>query len=777
MDAGTSVDSVDAETGNTMSTDDSGEEDEVQSTPSLTPVEKPYPDMLFASWEEAKMCYNRYAKHVGFSIKSSTSRKYTVDKQTDKYLFVCNKSGKNIDINKQEVPPVRQRNRTITKKTDCKARLRVKRRGDKWRVTMFIEEHNHACLKKFSLKRFLRSHKGIPKEEREFVKLLHTVNLSAGRVMSIMAELYGKLANVPYERKDVSNYMASIDTAARKNNDMSLLLAHFEKVKEHDPEFFKKIDLDHDDRVRRIFWVDGPARAAYKKYNDCLSFDATYMTNCYSMPFAPFIGINRYGQSIQLGCGFLRNEQIEDYVWLFEAFLEAMDGVQPINIITDQDAAMRSAILSVFPDCCHRNCRWHIMQNAQGVLGNDMAKNEPLRLEFNATIDYSMTVEEFETRWAEMILKHNVADNKHLQDLYDMRASFVPAYFKDRFFPFLQTTARSEGFNAVLKRYVTPHHSLSHFFEQYMKLQEKIDVAEDSNEFKEEDKIFRFWGEWPLEEHAFQVYTMPIYLRFRAELRKVTSYNANHVARKIFDVVPVAGSVFGYGKRTYRVEANSEEGIYICECSKINRDGLLCCHALRVMAQLGAVNEIPAHYILPRWTVPPDDIIPEKVELPPMPTDRKLSNKERKLVRYGTLCNKWTDYAKIAAESEKATAIGEKYMRELGKELAAMKISAAAKRKDKKQASKNDGVTPETEIGGDGGQGSSTQYEHVRDPILTTTKGRPEEKRKKSGLHLKASKPQKCRGCGSAQHSTTECPSKITPAPEQKEFDFFRDMV
>nr|XP_051191007.1 protein FAR1-RELATED SEQUENCE 1-like [Lolium perenne] len=374
-----------------------------------------------------------------------------------------------------------------------------------------------------------------------------------------------------------------------------------------------------------------------------------------------------------------------------------------------------------------------------------MAKNEPLRLEFNATIDYSMTVEEFETRWAEMILKHNVADNTHLQDIYDMRASFVPAYFKDRFFPFLQTTARSEGFNAVLKRYVTPHHDLSHFFEQYMKSQEKIDVAK-------------------------------IQMNSRRKTRS-SDFGESGLWKSMLSMFPVAGSVFGYGKRTYRVEANSEEGIYICECSKINRDGLLCCHALRVMAQLGAVNEIPAHYILPRWTVPPDDIIPEKVELPPMPTDRKLSNKERKLLRYGTLCNNWTDYAKIAAESEKATALAEKYMRELGKELAAMKISAAAKRKDKKQPSKNDGVTPETEIGGDGGQGSSTQYEHVRDPILTTTKGRPEEKRKKSGLHLKASKPQKCRGCGSAQHSTSECPSKITPAPQRKEFDFFRDMV
>ncbi|KAM0907324.1 hypothetical protein ACQ4PT_016197 [Festuca glaucescens] len=656
--ADTGVDS-----GDTISSDDSGGEEEVQSTPGLTPMQKPFPEQLFNTWEEARQYYNRYAKHVGFSIKSSTSRNSTKDKQRDKCLFVCNKSGKNVDISKQEVPPVRQCNRSITKKTDCRARLRVKRRGQKWHVTMFIEDHNHPCLRKFSLKRFLRSHKGIPKEEREFVKLLHKVNLSAGRVMSIMAELYGKLANVPYERKDVSNYMATLDTAAQTNNDMTLLLAKFDKMKQDDPDFFYKIDLDHDDR------------------------------------------------------------------------------------------------------------------NAQGVLGNDMAQNEPLRLEFNATIDHSMTVEEFESRWADMILKYNVADNKHLQDLYDIRTSFVPAYFKDRFFPFLQTTARSEGFNAVLKRYISPRNSLLHFFEQYLKLQEKIDVAEDSNEFQVEDKILRLWGEWPLEEHAFNVYTRPIYLRFRAKIRKVTSYNANHLEGQLFDVVPIAGSVFGYGRRSYRVVANVEDEMYNCECSKITRDGLLCCHVLRVMQQLGVVQSIPEHYILPRWTMPPDDILPETVELPEVPLDRKMSNKERKLLRYGTLCNDWTAYAKVAAESEKGKALADKYMRELGKELSAMKITAAAKRKEKKKCTKNQADTYGDASVGDDGQGSSSKYQHVRDPIITTTKGRPEEKRKKSGLHLKPSKNVKCKSCGSAQHKTTECPSKIIPDPEPQEINFFRDMI
>ncbi|XP_051210866.1 protein FAR1-RELATED SEQUENCE 5-like [Lolium perenne] len=313
----------------TLSTDDSGgdDDDEVQSTPvSQTEVQTPYPGMIFDSWDEAKMHYNRYAKKLGFSIKCSTSKISTIDGQKDKQMFVCNKNGKNEDINMQEAAPVRQRNKSITKKTECKARLRIKRKGKKWHVTYFVEEHNHSMIKKFSLKKYLRSHKGIPKEERDFVKLLHKVNLSSGRVMRIMGEVYGGLANVPYDAKSVSNFMATINED-QTHKDMPKLLSHFAKIKKEDPDFYFNLHTDHADKVDRIFWVDGPAIAAYKNYNDCVSFDTTYMMNMYNMPFAPFIGINRYCQSIQLGCGFLKNENVESFEWLFQEFLEAMGGL------------------------------------------------------------------------------------------------------------------------------------------------------------------------------------------------------------------------------------------------------------------------------------------------------------------------------------------------------------------------------------------------------------------------------------------------------------------
>ena len=85
---------------------------------------------------------------------------------------------------------------------------------------------------------------------------------------------------------------------------------YFKELEDQDAEFFYKIKLDKDNRVGSLFWVDGAARRAYiELYNDLVSFDATYMTNMYDMPFAPFIGINKHGQSFMLGCGFIRDEK------------------------------------------------------------------------------------------------------------------------------------------------------------------------------------------------------------------------------------------------------------------------------------------------------------------------------------------------------------------------------------------------------------------------------------------------------------------------------------
>jgi hypothetical protein len=51
---------------------------------------------------------------------------------------------------------------------------------------------------------------------------------------------------------------------------------------------------------------------------------------------------------------------------------------------------------------------------------------------------------------------------------------------------------------------VNPHDSLLRFFQQYMKLQEDIEIHEDVHEFAGEDKIVRLWSDFPMEKQIFQ---------------------------------------------------------------------------------------------------------------------------------------------------------------------------------------------------------------------------------------------------------------------------------
>ena len=147
----------------------------------------------------------------------------------------------------------------------------------------------------------------------------------------------------------------------------------------------------------------------------------------YKMPCAPFIGINNHNQSLQFGCGLVRNEDTNGYVWLFKTFLECMDGLAPMNIITDQDFSMRAGIEEVFPLAVHRHYRWHIIKKAEETLVPFFADRPELHKAFELCVDHSLTVEEFERSWMAMIETYQVQDNETLANLWEKQMYWVPA--------------------------------------------------------------------------------------------------------------------------------------------------------------------------------------------------------------------------------------------------------------------------------------------------------------------------------------------------------------
>jgi hypothetical protein len=65
-----------------------------------------------------------------------------------------------------------------------------------------------------------------------------------------------------------------------------------------------------------------------------VTFDTTYRTNLYNLPFGIFVGVNNHYQSIIFGGVLLRHERTEDFEWEFSNFIEIMGGKQPQTILT-----------------------------------------------------------------------------------------------------------------------------------------------------------------------------------------------------------------------------------------------------------------------------------------------------------------------------------------------------------------------------------------------------------------------------------------------------------
>ncbi|KAH9742366.1 protein FAR1-RELATED SEQUENCE [Citrus sinensis] len=221
----------------------------------------------------------------------------------------------------------------------------------------------------------------------------------------------GGYENVAFLEKYARNYVDKARRLRLGEGDAAAIQKYFQKMQAENDGFFFSLDLDEEGRLNNVFWADPRSRAAYKDFGDFVTFDTTYLTNKYDMPFAPFVGVNHYGQSILLRYGLISHEDTETFTWLFHTWLSCMFGSPPLRIITDQDRAMQNAIEIVFPNTRHRWCLWHILKKVPEKLGR-YAEYHAIRFSLHVVVYDSQTPIEFEEALHDMLDKYDIADNQ-----------------------------------------------------------------------------------------------------------------------------------------------------------------------------------------------------------------------------------------------------------------------------------------------------------------------------------------------------------------------------
>jgi len=334
------------------------------------------------------------------------------------------------------IPP--KKKKTIpTQRKGCPTRVTAVKKEGEWLITSVVEEHNHHLSPHKS--RLVRGNRKINMQAKIVIDINDQAGVCLNKSFRSLVFEAGGYENLDFVERDVRNYIGQQRRALVKDGDGQALFNHFSRMRELNKDFFFEINVDHDNRITNVFWVDGRSRTACVDFGDIVSFDTTYLTNKYDMPFAPFVGVNHHGESILLGCGLLSSEDTRTFVWLFTCWLRSMSNKEPLEIVTDQCKAMKNAIEIVFPNARHRWCLWHIMKKVpkklQGYSSYKQIKHDMKQLVYE-----SVSVDAFECGWDKFITENGLDENAWLLTLYEDRHHWVPCYLKNNFWAGMLTT-------------------------------------------------------------------------------------------------------------------------------------------------------------------------------------------------------------------------------------------------------------------------------------------------------------------------------------------------
>ncbi|CAL5049526.1 unnamed protein product [Urochloa decumbens] len=541
----------------------------------------------FDSAQEAFDFYNMHSWEIGFGIRYGRSYINTSG-YTSRLDIECACSG--VD---------NRTNRARTIRTGCAAMIRLHRTDDDgWYISRVHMQHNHAMSVGCGEKRQWRSHSRIDPLTRELIQNLRMNNVSITKVWSIVSGVHGSPYSAPFRKQDVRSVCAAIAHESM-DGDMRKTLEVFAHLRRQDDSFVYEIDVDDMGRLRSLFWCDGYSRLQYGAFGDAVTFDTTYRTNLYNMPFGIFVGVNNHFQSIIFGGIFLREETIQAFEWAFRTFIAVMGDRPPSTILTDQCHQMKVAISSTMPGTKHRWCKWHVLRKAKEYIGRSYSKHETFKQEFHGLVSEMMPVPEFERRWDELMTKHNLRTNKYLQRAYHYRAMWAKPFFSKIFCAGMTSTQRSESANHMLKGYVRRSSPMHHFIGQFERLlaDRRSEEAREEHATEKVTRPMRFG--FPIEQHANTIYTRNIFSKFSNQLflsgSMVIAYEDDRGSYIVKDPsVKLASS------DSFLVRLSPDLRECTCSCGHFDHCGMLCAHLLKVFVHHN-VHEIPDSCVLNRW--------------------------------------------------------------------------------------------------------------------------------------------------------------------------------
>jgi hypothetical protein len=139
--------------------------------------------------------------------------------------------------------------------------------------------------------------------------------------------------------------------------------------------------------------------------------------------------------------------------------------------------------------------------------------------------DLHMDPDVFEVQWKSLINEHKLDEDRWFSDIYEIRRSWIPGFFKEiPMCGLMKTTSRSESMNSFFNAYSQGENFLVNFMLNYDNAIQKLRNTQRENDRKSNTAQYSMKFPLLLEKHASSVFTSVIFFGIQNEMKNAAYF-------------------------------------------------------------------------------------------------------------------------------------------------------------------------------------------------------------------------------------------------------------
>ncbi|XP_020254511.1 protein FAR-RED IMPAIRED RESPONSE 1-like [Asparagus officinalis] len=388
----------------------------------------------------------------------------------------------------------------------------------------------------------------------------------------------------------------------------------------------------------------------------------------------------------------------------------------------------------------------------------DVVKYSIYKNEFSACIWKSETPEEFDLQWESLIKKSGLEGNKWLQDQYELRSRWIPAYVNHIFSADMSSSQRAESGHAFFKKFVSKNNSLVDFMIQFgrrLVRQRHEELMADHKDVIEKPKL-RINHDFL--EQMVDIYTNEMYYKFEAEVCDSFNYKLQFVRetdnRRVYQIQRKKLAT----SKVREIVYDKQLDLVSCSCKKFESARIVCTHIISYLMKFDA-EILPDKYILLRWTksaksgtVHDDKGMQITPDNPYLLTRSQFIQSSLDLVDKSLVCEETREMFTDGLRS-----INEQIDQFLSSHMAVMSFTK-----------KSNPICSKIITDGTSAHGPCSYENSFNEPDQVRAKGcgkRLKGGKEKAMIRAKNKKDRRCHGCGKVgqSHDKRNCPALTNP--------------